>query len=423
MKKTVTKFFLATLLTLFVVGCSDDSEEEGITNPEPTISVGFFLDSEVKGLTYQSGDNPAGTTDENGTFEYTPGQPLTFSIGGVELGTLADGASICTPNDFIIPENIARFIQSLDADGDPSNGIDLTGAAAALANVTVSSDVFENTSSTGFENDAAIIGAIATVGTTLLDTATANANLADGTDNTFDPLELAGFAFVLIDPDGFGLGIIKFDELANPGDMGSTGFDIPQDETTVAGGTGTGEDFIWLIDANGVMTLTFDDGEAVTVNRSGGSSRSISVTVIENNSVNPITLLRPVAVTETDICGASITVDGVSTKGYFVIEDSESAQITFKSDGTFSGTDSTESFSGFWSVGNLAPNILVIINGNDSNLVPNEWTLIGILSGDLASSAELLFMHVTFTGNDSTDNSPNFIWDEFTIGTITPNSN
>ena len=94
--------------------------------------------------------------------------------------------------------------------------------------------------STGFAADPAIVGAIGTAGTTLLDTATTNANLRSGTDSTFDVAELAGFAFILSSPLDAGLGIVKFDDFVNPGDQGSTGSNTPFEDAVAQGGSGIG---------------------------------------------------------------------------------------------------------------------------------------------------------------------------------------
>lgn len=406
---------MSAILVQSVVTCSSDSADEGINDPGKTTLTGVFLDAEVEGLTYQSGNNPPGTTDENGTFEYTPGQELSFSVGGVQLGTLADGAAVCTPYDFVVPGNIARFLQSLDGDGDPSNGIDLTAAAAALAGETVTSDVFENTSSTGFAADPAITGALATAGETLLDTATTNANLRDGTDSTFSPAELAGFAFILVDPSQVGFGIVIFDELANSGDQGSTGSDVAYDVATVQGGDGIAEDFTWTINSTGKLILTFESGELVEVKKVGVSSRAISVEVTEAGAAPAIlTLLKPLPVTETSMCGAPITQGGTSTRVFTVTDPNGSEQVTFKSDGTVVGPD----WAGFWTVGDIAPNVIKIVDGNNPNLVPNTWSLVVFLSGSPDTGGDLFTAEVTFNGYEVGTDYPNLVWDDFSFVSI-----
>ena len=111
--------------------------------PPPPTEVGVFIDSPVEGLGYQSGSRTPGTTDAEGMFVYEIGQVLSFSVGGVELGSLPDGQALVTPYDFgEAAENIARLLQTLDADSNHLNGIDLTAAATALADVTFDASGF-----------------------------------------------------------------------------------------------------------------------------------------------------------------------------------------------------------------------------------------------------------------------------------------
>jgi hypothetical protein len=92
-------------------------------------AAGVFVDAPVEGLTYES-DGITGTTDSAGNFIYKVGKNITFSINGVSLPPV-QGASMLTPVDLVgasspdSPEaiNIARFLQSIDADGNPDNGI------------------------------------------------------------------------------------------------------------------------------------------------------------------------------------------------------------------------------------------------------------------------------------------------------------
>ena len=104
--------------------------------------VGVFVDAPVEGLTYES-EGIKGTTDSVGKFLYINGKTITFSIDGVNLPAV-QGASFLTPVDLVgasspdSPEavSIARFLQTIDSDGNPDNGIRIdksklkTGAAA-----------------------------------------------------------------------------------------------------------------------------------------------------------------------------------------------------------------------------------------------------------------------------------------------------
>ena len=105
-----------------------------------TVSTGVFIDSAVEGLHYQTATQ-SGTTNNLGEFDYLPGETVTFSIGVIVLGsTLA--APIVTPLSLVAgatsasdPQvtNIVRLLLSLDSDGDPANGITITGEVTTAA--------------------------------------------------------------------------------------------------------------------------------------------------------------------------------------------------------------------------------------------------------------------------------------------------
>ncbi|MDV6321453.1 hypothetical protein, partial [Chromohalobacter sp. HP20-39] len=61
----------------------------------PQTAQGVFVDAPVAGLHYVSG-NLSGTTDAAGHFNYVLGQMVTFSVGGVTIGSAA-GQAVVTP--------------------------------------------------------------------------------------------------------------------------------------------------------------------------------------------------------------------------------------------------------------------------------------------------------------------------------------
>jgi len=359
---------------------------------------GVFIDAEVEGLTYQSGSSAPRTTDANGTFTYTVGQPLTFSIGGVELGTLTDGAARCTPNDFVVPLNIARFLQTLDADGDPTNGIDLTVAATALAGTTVSSAVFENADATAFAANADIVAAVSTAAAataatggsaTLIDETTAATALASGTSTVFTNADVSGKAFMIVDPSVPEIGLIQFN-------ADGTVYDVFLTDTTSVGGDGTGADETWSIDANGIMTVS-DSFDSSTVTKAGQSSRAISVTVVDAGSTTafPLTLLIPTPITVLDLAGTvSKTYDITNTDGTAV-------RVTFNTDGTMSSADlvngtpdPTTTSTSLWSI-----NTFGLVEIVDS--VVGDTSIVALISGNLTSSGEILVLDSIILGGTS----------------------
>lgn len=126
----------ATLIpcAFIMTGCDDDSD--GDSPPDSATLTGTFVDSPVSGLNVSGTETPAGTTNENGQFSYQQGETLTFSIGELSLGS-AIGADTVTPLDVASgasstadPQVVNRLVllQSLDADGDLNNGIQITQA-------------------------------------------------------------------------------------------------------------------------------------------------------------------------------------------------------------------------------------------------------------------------------------------------------
>jgi len=111
----------------------------GGSNDGVTTATGQLKDSNTAGITYVSGDQ-SGTTDTDGSFTYEVGKTVTFSVGGITVGT-SSGKSTVTPIDFVPGsssgslevQNIVRFLLMLDDDGDPSNGINISPSILAVA--------------------------------------------------------------------------------------------------------------------------------------------------------------------------------------------------------------------------------------------------------------------------------------------------
>ncbi|RJP93895.1 MAG: hypothetical protein C4518_05145 [Desulfobacteraceae bacterium] len=136
-------WFAATFIImagLTLAGCSGGGSSSGADVSTPdyiTSSVeGTFVDSPVQGLNYTT-PSGVGLTDENGQFVCPAGEMIQFMIGDVMLGEV-QAKDVVTPMDFVDPSdlsmgfnnpmlvNMGRFLQSLDADGNPENGITIT---------------------------------------------------------------------------------------------------------------------------------------------------------------------------------------------------------------------------------------------------------------------------------------------------------
>lgn len=115
---------------LILAGCSNSDNDEPMGVEEGT---GQFIDSAVDGLEYQSG-SIRGLTSTDGSFQFEQGATIQFFIGDIVLGE-GQPADIMSPldivgtttdvtNEYVL--NIARFLQTLDTDNDPNNGISVS---------------------------------------------------------------------------------------------------------------------------------------------------------------------------------------------------------------------------------------------------------------------------------------------------------
>ena len=162
-----------------VVGLSACGGGSDSTNPTSSSSnMGIFLDSPVMGLSYESPSH-SGITNSAGEFRYTDGETVSFSLGGIELGSSLAQEEI-TPLDLLGVDsvneaisnglmdqliNMLVFLQSLDRDHNPDNGIDLGDLNVALADEELIFDQDQDTfQSTAFkriinENSGAYVNA------------------------------------------------------------------------------------------------------------------------------------------------------------------------------------------------------------------------------------------------------------------------
>lgn len=132
--KAATFFVLSFVLCVCLVGCggSGSSGSSSGSSSSTLKQQGIFLDSPVEGLGYRSG-NHVGITDSRGGFQFFQGETISFFIGDVPLGN-AMAKSVMTPLDLVDEAtdenhqgvvNIARFLQSLDADGNIVDSIQI----------------------------------------------------------------------------------------------------------------------------------------------------------------------------------------------------------------------------------------------------------------------------------------------------------
>lgn len=123
---------------------------------------GYYYDSLVSGLNYESRSEGAvthtgvtGEGDDPGRFSYSEGDMVSFSLGGISLGQSVakervtpfdlagieekaiggcevDGVLLDDTDAFRRVVNLAVLLQTLDADGDHTAGIEIRAEVAAL---------------------------------------------------------------------------------------------------------------------------------------------------------------------------------------------------------------------------------------------------------------------------------------------------
>lgn len=247
-------------------GGSDDGDSR-----TPTVLTGVFLDSPVAGMTYNT-ETQTGTTNADGEFRFVEGETITFSIGQVQLPS-GPASKTVTPIDLAAdaatPEqkenevtNMLRLLQTLDADGNPENGItisaDATAAATQAVDFSVPTDDFA-------QNDAVVAlvtdGGQAVPVTGLVSVEAATEHFEDQLSN-----DLAG-AWLLGNPDDntdynvvwymedgrYYVGHTKNSEPINP-------YAAEADQITypVSGEYGT---YTWDLAAGNITVTTIDDSD------------------------------------------------------------------------------------------------------------------------------------------------------------------
>ena len=143
------KINLLVTVTFFTILASCGGGSGGSSNPP---STGTFVDSPVINIGYRT-ETQNGVTNSRGEFNYFPGEMVTFFIGDLEFPSIP-AEQVVTPLDMAdtddishpIVINISRLLQSLDKDGNPSNGISITDISkqnAVILDFDVSVSVFE----------------------------------------------------------------------------------------------------------------------------------------------------------------------------------------------------------------------------------------------------------------------------------------
>lgn len=120
-------------------GSSDSDSSSAKSNSaqaqETQVMQGQFVDSAVSGLWYET-ETQSGFTDLNGIFNFLEGETVTFYLGQTVLGSV-EAKDLVTPLDMLTSndhpdklQNMLRILQTLDADSDSSNGIEINNTTS-----------------------------------------------------------------------------------------------------------------------------------------------------------------------------------------------------------------------------------------------------------------------------------------------------
>lgn len=275
-KNALLRALIAAGLTSGLVACGGGSSS-GTTNtqdqtnndPETKVVTGTFVDSPVGGLEYETASGLSGITTDEGKFSYKEGESVSFKIGSFNIGSSA-GADVVSPysltaDDEAKAANIARFLQTLDDDGVPGNGITITDSTRVMAANQNPTDV----ASANLDDD--------TLATVVTDLTKKNSVRQTAIVSTKDALEHLNGTLATLDPVGScadggetltasrlagkAFGFIESDEIsvfqfAADGTFTEFHYDKVNNGEITDGAEGT-----WKLSGN---TLTFDGSESFT---------------------------------------------------------------------------------------------------------------------------------------------------------------
>jgi len=132
---TIKLTAISFVATAFLVGCASTSDDA-------ELQTGYFIDSEVVGVEYETTSGVNGITDSSGKFQYNDGDIVKFSLGHLVLGECKPASDgLITPKSLVVGDDstptteeeetimlMLQTLQSLDSDGDSSNGITISSS-------------------------------------------------------------------------------------------------------------------------------------------------------------------------------------------------------------------------------------------------------------------------------------------------------
>jgi len=276
----VTKFIILCFSSLLLASCGGGGGgSDDISTPISgggTELTGAFVDSTVGGMSYST-PSRSGLTNANGQFKYLVGEQVTFSVGDLVIGKTV-GAALVTPVNLVTGAtdetntsvtNIARFLQTIDDDGNSDNGISIN----PLIHPALAGGILDFSSNTFDFDSATLVTNATTLSTagerTLVTSKTARdhlkanlhksisgsysgtytGNFTDGTEN----VPWSGtWEFIINDQ-----GAISGNATDQEGASESFNGQVSTDGSAVSGGSTTGSSFSLTIDSVGIVKGTW----------------------------------------------------------------------------------------------------------------------------------------------------------------------
>ncbi len=268
------KLLIVINITLWLTACGGGSGGGGGggTNSGPETYYGFFIDDAVQDLIVEAASGSVQRTDENGVFSFTIGDPLTFKIDDLVLGSIPSGLERLTPNELNSPNlgnQVFRFVQAMDTTpGTP--GIDLSGLDLPSTPINFSQ------SNSFFENDPAVIAALAAsqaAGATgvLIDRLIARDNFLASTNRIIVQIDFEDLVAYPVSATGPNEPCLVFFNADLSGESVCRD-DIAADPANAA------ENFTWFINS-ALLVADIDADTQVTVTKNGTTGNRIHATV------------------------------------------------------------------------------------------------------------------------------------------------
>ena len=137
-KLLATSVVVAAMISL--VGCGSSSS----TDTSVQTGTAYYVDSAVSGVDYTCGAK-TGVTGSDGAFTFEVGAGCTFYLDEIELRKVEAEVLVDGKKVYETDVEVARILQSLDTDADPSNGISVSSdivSALVDAGITNLPDTF-----------------------------------------------------------------------------------------------------------------------------------------------------------------------------------------------------------------------------------------------------------------------------------------